>query len=308
MRIATRGSALALAQARWVASRLAVPASEVELVTVVTAGDRRRAVDDKREWVGELEEALLRGDADLAVHSAKDVPVALAPGLALIAAPAREDPRDVLCGAASLEELAPGARVGTVSLRRRAQILARRPDLEVVELRGNVDTRLRKLAEGEADAIVLAAAGLARLGRSDAAGGVLDIVPAAGQGILAIEAREDDEAARAAVAPLRDEAAEIALECERALVATLEADCATPVGAYARETEEGLQLDAFVGAPDGSAWVTDTLTTDLNDLKGSDPLNSLRVSRGQTPSGARELGEAVGRRLLAAGAAEVLGR
>lgn len=144
MRIATRGSALALAQARWVAERIG---PEAELVPLVTSGDRRRAVEDKREWVGELEEALLRGDADLAVHSAKDVPVALAPGLELIAAPEREDPRDVLCGAASLDDV---RTVGTASLRRAAQIRARWPGAEIVELRGNVDTRLRKLEIGRA--------------------------------------------------------------------------------------------------------------------------------------------------------------
>jgi hydroxymethylbilane synthase len=291
LRIATRGSALALAQARWVAARLD---GEAELVPLVTSGDRRRAVDDKREWVGELEEALLAGDADLAVHSAKDVPVGLAPGLELIAAPVREDPRDVLCGAASLEALPPGARVGTVSLRRRSQILARRPDLQCVELRGNVDTRLRKLADGEADAIVLAAAGLARLGRSDAADAALDLVPAPGQGILAIEARAGDEAARAAVAPLRDDAAEAALTCERALVAGLDADCATPVGAYAEPTGDGgLLLRAYVGAEDGSAWLTDELGIPAS-AEGSAP--------------AAVLGNEVARRLLLAGAAEVLGR
>ena len=291
LRIATRGSALALAQARWVAERLD---GEAELITVVTSGDRRRAVDDKREWVGELEEALLAGDADLAVHSAKDVPVQLAEGLSLIAAPVREDPRDVLCGAASLDELPEGARVGTVSLRRRSQVLARRPDLRMVELRGNVDTRLRKLAEGEADAIILAAAGLARLGRSGDAGGALDLVPAPGQGILAIEARDDDEAARAAVAPLRDAAAETALACERALVAGLDADCSTPVGAYAEPTPDGgLLLRAYVGAEDGSAWLTDALGIP-------------KTGEGAAPS--TFLGSEVARRLLSAGAAEVLGR
>lgn len=284
LRIATRGSALALAQARWVAERLD---GEAELVTVVTSGDRRRAVDDKREWVGELEEALLAGDADLAVHSAKDVPVQLSDGLSLIAAPVREDPRDVLCGAASLEELPEGARIGTVSLRRRSQVLARRPDLQMVELRGNVDTRLRKLADGEADAIILAAAGLARLGRSADAGGPLDIVPAPGQGILAIEARDDDEAVRAAVAPLRDAGAEAALACERALVAGLDADCSTPVGAFAEATPDGaLLLKAYVGAEDGSTWLTD-------EVGGDD---------------AEPLGRIVAGRLLSAGAAEVLGR
>jgi hydroxymethylbilane synthase len=295
VRIATRGSALALAQARWVAERLD---ADAELVTIVTSGDRRRAIDDKREWVGELEQALLRGEADLAVHSAKDVPVALAEGLEIIAAPVREDPRDVLCGAASLDALPAGARVGTASLRRRAQVLARRPDLEVVELRGNVDTRLGKLAAGEADAIILAAAGLARLGRSADGDALLDLVPAAGQGILAIEARAGDAAARAAVAPLRDGAAEAALTAERALVQALDADCSTPVGAFARLVDGGMELRAFVGAPDGSAWLTDELGTDIT---GSDPL----VLGGEAFVG---LGAEVGRRLLTAGAAEVLGR
>lgn len=290
MRIATRGSALALAQARWVAERL--DADHVELVTVVTSGDRRRAVEDKREWVGELEEALLRGDADLAVHSAKDVPVDLADGLAIVGAPVREDPWDVLCGARSLDELPEGARVGTVSLRRRSQVLARRPDLRMVELRGNVDTRLRKLAEGEADAIILAAAGLARLGRGDAADGTLDLVPAAGQGILALEARADDAAALAAVAPLRDPDAEAALACERALVAGLDADCSTPVGAYARGAADALSLRAFVAAEDGSQWLVDEL--------------SAATAEGALAPAA--LGAAVAERLLAAGAAEVLGR
>ncbi len=283
MRLATRGSALALAQARHVAGLLG---GDVELVTITTTGDRRRAVEDKREWVAELEDALLRGDVDLAVHSAKDVPVEIADGLELIAAPPRADPRDVLCGAASLDALAAGARVGTSSLRREAQIRARRPDVELVELRGNVDTRLKKLAGGEADAIVLAAAGLARLGRSDAADAMLDLVPAPGQGTLAIEAREDDAVARAAVAPLRDATTEACLTCERALVAALDADCSTPVGAYATATPDGLHLRAFVGRPDGSQWLTDELS-------------------GPEPNG---LGAEVARRLVAAGAEEVLGR
>lgn len=286
MRIATRGSALALAQARWVADRLP---GDVEIVTVTTSGDRRRAVEDKREWVLEIEEALLRGEADLAVHSAKDVPVALADGCALVAAPERADPRDVLCGAASLESLPAGARVGTVSLRRASQILSRRPDLEIVELRGNVDTRLRKLADGEADAIVLAAAGLDRLGRRAEAACTLDLVPAPGQGTLALEAREDDLAAREAVAALRDPAAEAALACERAVVRGLDADCSTPVGAYAEPTPDGdLLLRAFVGATDGSAWITDTL--------------------GGEAGAAEALGAEMARRLLLAGAEEVLGR
>lgn len=283
MRIATRGSALALAQATWVAERLP---GEASLVPLVTSGDRRRAVEDKREWIVELEDALLRGDADLAVHSAKDVPAQIAPGLALIASPARADARDALCGAPSLDTLPAGARVGTSSLRRAAQLRARRPDLDVVELRGNVDTRLRKLAGGEADAIVLAAAGLERLGRRDEIGAVLDLVPAAGQGTLVLEAREGDEDARRAVEALRDDAAERALACERALVAALGADCSTPVGAHATDLEVPgtLRLRAFVGAVDGSHWIAD-------ELDGEDPV---------------ALGREGAQRLLAAGAEAVL--
>jgi hydroxymethylbilane synthase len=295
VRIGTRGSALALAQATWVAERLDPPA---ELVPIVTSGDQRRAVDDKREWVLELEEALLHGDVDLAVHSAKDVPVERPSTLALVAAPARANPFDALCGAASLDDVAPGARVGTSSLRRTAQLRARRPDVEVVEIRGNVDTRLRKLAEGEADALVLAAAGLERLGREGEAGAVLDFVPAAGQGTLLIEARAGDIAARDAVAHLRDPEAEAALTAERAVVAALGADCRSAVGVHAvpvaaaprREGDPSappatLHLRAFVGAVDGSAWLTD-------ELDGDDP---------------EALGAALAERLLAVGAAELLG-
>ncbi|HEX2086972.1 MAG TPA: hydroxymethylbilane synthase [Solirubrobacteraceae bacterium] len=251
MRIATRGSALALAQARWVAERLEPPG---ELVPIVTSGDRRRAVRDKREWVLELEEALARGDADLAVHSAKDVPVERPASLRFVAVPPRADPRDVLCGAPSLEALAPGARVGTSSLRRRAQLLARRPDVEAVEIRGNVDTRLRKLAGGEVDALILAAAGLERLGRADAADAVLDFVPAAGQGTLVVEAR----AGAAPLPAVDDRSAAADLDAERAVVAALGADCRSAVGVHAA----GGRIRAFVGRPDGSAWLTDEVEGD----------------------------------------------
>ena len=274
MRIATRGSALALAQATWVAERLT---EEATLVPLVTSGDRRRAVDDKREWVVELEDALLRGDADLAVHSAKDVPVVVAAGLELIAAPVRASPFDVLCGAPSLDALPEGARVGTASLRRASQLLARRPDLRVVELRGNVDTRLRKLDAGEADAIVLAAAGLERLGRSAAPDAQLDLVPAAGQGTLMIEARAGDITAREATAHLRDEATQFAPATERSVIAALGADCRSAVGVHA----EGERVRAFVGAVDGSAWIAD-------EVEGEE--------------GAGELAS----RLLSVGAAELL--
>ena len=272
MRVGSRGSALALAQAGPIAEALGA-----ELVVITTTGDRDRAAGDKGRWVGELERALLAGEIDLAVHSAKDVPSELAEGTALLPSPPRADPRDALCGAASLAELAPGARVGTASLRRRSQLLALRPDLELVELRGNVDTRLRKLADGDYDAIVLAQAGLDRLGRGAEGAPLDELVPAAGQGILALQARAGD-----APAFDGDAGASWALACERALVAALDADCDTPVGAHAREG----RLRAFLGRPDGSAWLAD-------ELAGDDP---------------EALGAEVGRRLLASGGAEVLGR
>jgi hydroxymethylbilane synthase len=263
-----------------------------ELVEITTSGDRDRAGDDKERWVREIDAALLAGEIDLAVHSAKDVPAHLPAGLAIVACPPRADPRDALCGAPSLDALAPGARVGTSSLRREAGLRALRDDLEVVELRGNVDTRLRRLAEGAYDAIVVALAGLQRLGRAGEATATLDaLVPAAGQGILAIEARADDEAARAAVAVLDDLATATCLSAERALVRALEADCRTPMGAHAvHDPGTGrLTLRAFVGRADGSAWLRD----ELSEQPGGDP---------------ERLGEAMARRLLAAGAAEVLGR
>jgi hydroxymethylbilane synthase len=286
MRIGTRGSALALAQARQVAGALG---DDAEIVTITTSGDRDRARGDKERWVKEIEEALLDGSIDVAVHSAKDVPAELPPGLALVAAPARADPRDALCGAGSLEALAPGARVGTSSLRRAALLRAAREDLDVAELRGNVDTRLRKLADGEYDAIVLALAGLERLGLGSHAGAVLDadaFVPAAGQGTLAIEARAGDDRV---VGALNDASAMRRLLAERALVRALGADCHTPVGAFALEPGGAggpLRLAAFVGRADGSAWVRDV-------LDGDEP---------------EALGAEVAARLRAAGADEVLGR
>jgi hydroxymethylbilane synthase len=284
VRLGTRGSALALAQAREVAAALG---GDVELVTITTSGDRDRARGDKERWVREIDAALLRGDVDVAVHSAKDVPARLADGIVIAAVPARADPRDALCGAASLDELRNGARVGTSSLRRAAQLRALRDDLELLELRGNVDTRLGRLRAGDYDAIVLARAGLDRLGRGAEATAVLDeLVPAAGQGTLAITVRADDDAARAAVAAVTDAHTERCLAAERALVRALEADCHTPVGAHAVAEDGRLRLRAFVGAPDGALWVRD-------ELSGDD---------------AEALGAEVARRLRAAGADEVLGR
>ncbi len=288
MRIGTRGSALALAQAGTVAAALG---ADAELVTITTTGDRDRAALDKERWTRELDASLLRGDIDLAVHSAKDVPAQLPDGIAIVATPPRASPHDALCGATSLDALAPGARVGTSSLRRAAQLKALREDLELAELRGNVDTRLDRLAAGDYDAIVLAQAGLQRLGRASEAGGPLpELVPAAGQGVLAITARAGDAQAQAEAARLLDLPTSRCLLAERALVRGLEADCHTPVGAHATTvTGGGLSLSAFVGRPDGSAWVRDTLSQSVD----GDP---------------QELGARVAARLRSAGADEVLGR
>jgi hydroxymethylbilane synthase len=257
MRVGTRGSALALAQAQSVAALLG---PDAEIVTITTSGDRDAALGDKSRWVSELERALLDGRIDLAVHSAKDVPADLVEGLELVAIPERADPRDAICGASSLCALHPGARVGTSSLRRAAQIRAQRDDLEVVDLRGNVDTRLRKLAAGEVDALVLALAGLQRLGREYQAGGAIDeFVPAAGQGALAIQAKPG-ALSREQLARLIDSESMTCVNAERDLIHALGASCNTPVGAHARALGAGrLELTAWVGLPDGSAWLRDSV-------------------------------------------------
>jgi hydroxymethylbilane synthase len=286
MRLGTRGSALALAQAEGVAAALG---GDVELVTVTTSGDRGVQEEDKSRWVKELELALLAGEIDLAVHSAKDVPGELPDGLAILGVPGRADPRDALCGAPSLDALPSGARVGTSSLRRAAQLRALREDLEVVELRGNVDTRLRKLADGDCDAIVLARAGLDRLGRAaDSAALEADaMVPAPGQGALALEGRTGDRDARAAAERLSDAAAFACLSAERALAHALGASCHTPVGALATLHEDEIELSTWVGLPDGSTWLRDRTRAPRAD-----------------PAAA---GQAAGARLLGAGAADILG-
>jgi hydroxymethylbilane synthase len=276
VRVGTRGSALALAQARQVADAL----GGAELVPIATTGDRG-AGTDKERWVKEIDAALLRGDVDLAVHSAKDVPAHLAEGLEIVATPPRADPRDALCGGASLDGLAAGARVGTSSLRREALLRAQRPDLHVVALRGNVDTRLRRLEEDDLDAIVLAYAGLQRLGREDRASAVLDpvaMVPAAGQGTLIVTGRAGDDDARARAAAIHDEATAAVLTAERALVRALEADCHTPVGAHAVGVASGLALRAFVGRADGGAWVRDELSGDDAEALGTEVAGRLRAA------------------------------
>ena len=318
LRLATRGSTLALAQTRTVASLLeaAEPGLAVELVTVRTSGDERPTSgppapgdsappalppspaelaaagrpSDKSRFVKEIEDALLDGRADLAVHSAKDVPGELPDGLAIVGVPARADARDALCGGApSLSELPGGARVGTSSLRRRAQLLAARDDLEVDDLRGNVDTRLRRLAEGHFDAVVLAAAGLMRLGRPEGEPIALaEMTPAPGQGCLALEALADDDHTAELAARLTDRAALVRLTAERTVTAALEASCQTPIGVHAQLSEHGdrLTLDSFVGLPDGGARIRER-------AEGA----------AEAPS---EVGRVAADRLLSAGAAELL--
>lgn len=336
-----------MAQATGVARALEADGATVEIVTIRTAGDERPAAapsradsgatgaevgpppstSDKARFVKELEQALLAEEIDLAVHSAKDVPSELLDGLEIVAVPERADARDALClgprlaaggGAAgepgrhslaaqALDALPEGAVVGTASLRRRAELLALRPDLEIRELRGNVDTRLRRLAEGVGgssapapsgtraagarplDAIVLAAAGLARLGRSGE--GVplpeLSLVPAAGQGCLALEARADDDATRKLACRLTDPHAFACVTAERMVVMVLGATCNTPVGAHARIVNHSfIELNVFVGTPDGKRWVRD-------DVRGmaEDP---------------RSVGLDAANRLTAAGAPEIL--
>jgi hydroxymethylbilane synthase len=288
IRLGTRGSALALAQARLVAGRLG---DDVEIVPITTTGDRPSAgppAEDKSRFVKEIEEALLAGEVDLAVHSAKDVPAELPDGLAIVGVPERADPRDAVCGAHGLADLAAGASVGTSSLRRRSQLLALRPDLDVRELRGNVDTRLGRLDGDELDAIVLACAGLVRLGRVAEGTPVAPeaLLPAAGQGCLVLEARAGDAELTDRAAALTDRDALIALLAERALVRVLEATCHTPVGAFATASGAVLQLSAYVGLPDGSHWIRDAL-----EGESAEPA---------------ALGSAVAERLLAAGAADVL--
>jgi hydroxymethylbilane synthase len=298
MRLGTRRSALALAQAELVVERLrAAGHLDCEIVPMLSLGDRANdnaGASDKSRWVSELERALATGEIDLAVHSAKDVPSELAGGLALQGAPARAGAEDVLCGAGALEELLSGARVGTSSVRRLAQLRATREDLEVVAIRGNVDTRLRKLAERDQDldALVLARAGLQRLGLEAEIGAVLDaerFVPAPGQGIIALEGRADDDATREAVQAITDNDAFACLLAERALARALDADCHTPLGAYAVPAGCGcLQLRAWIGLPDGSEWIGDELLGGFYDPEA--------------------LGRRVADRLQAVGAGEMLRR
>ena len=262
--VATRKSALALAQSRAFIARLAAlhPGVELAELLVTTTGDvvQDRALAEiggKGLFVKEIEEALLDGRADIAIHSLKDVPPALLPSLSIDCVPEREDPRDVLVSrsGATLAELAPGSRVGTGSLRRRVQLLAFRPDLEVIAIRGNVDTRLRKCQSGEVDAVLLARAGLNRLNLSDRATESIApeiMLPAVGQGALGIEQRADDAAVSALLAPLSHSDTKILVTAERGVMQAINGNCTTPVAAFGVRRAGELYLRAFLAEPDGS--------------------------------------------------------
>ena len=311
--IGSRGSALALVQAEWVAAglRAAHAGLDVTIATIATTGDRVRDVPlakigDKGLFTKELEAALLDGRVDLAVHSAKDLPTALPAGLALGAFTSREDARDVFVAGSGgrwpteLAGLPAGARVGSSSLRRRSQLLALRPDLRLVDLRGNVETRLGKLADESLDGTVLAAAGLARLARADLAVFAFDyeqMMPAVGQGALALETRAGDERVTALVAGLNDRPTALAVRAERALLAALEGGCQTPIGAFGEARGAAvdcgaaagggdLVLRAYVGSLDGAVTVRDAMTASADDPEA--------------------LGEALAERLRAAGADRIL--
>jgi hydroxymethylbilane synthase len=296
IRIGTRGSALALWQAHHVRDSLSGLGHAVEIVTITTTGDRLldkrlEAVGGKGAFLKEIEEALVAREVDLAVHSLKDVPTQLPAGLELVAFLERADPRDALLSrsGALLDALPNGARIGTTSLRRQAQLRARRPDLVIADLRGNVDTRVRKLQAGEFDAILLAVAGLTRLGRAAEITQVIPsdvLLPAPGQGAIALECRSDDAAVRTAAAALHHEATARAVSAERAFLAALGGGCNVPLGALAETdgAEGRLRLRAFVGREDGAAC--------------------LRGERKGTAPG--ELGHALAEELLSRGAGAFL--
>lgn len=296
--IATRESALAMWQARHIQSRLVelYPTLEVVLDGMTTEGDRTldtslAKIGGKGLFVKELEEALARGDADIAVHSMKDVPMDLLSGHVLAAIPVRADPRDAFVSNtfADVDTLPAGARVGTSSLRRESQLRARRPDLAILPLRGNVPTRLRKLDEGQYDAIILAAAGLKRLGldgRIRALIGSHESLPAAGQGALGIECRAARDDLVRLLAPLDHAATSLCVRAERAVARSLAGSCNVPLAAYGEIVGSSMRLRGYVGAPDGSR-------TARAEIEGA-------------ATGAEALGVALAQRLRDAGASEIL--
>jgi len=300
IRIGTRGSKLALWQANHVKDRLeaAHPGLTAELVTITTTGDRVQdrsllEMGGKGAFVKEIEEALLGEAIDIAVHSMKDVPVTLPDGLHLPVVCKREDPRDGFIANAYTHprEMPAGARIGSSSLRRKCQLMARFPALEVAEIRGNVDTRLRKLDEGQYDAIVLAAAGLRRLGWAERITTLLDpadSLPAMGQGTIGIEAREGDEATLARIRAIEDADTAVRTRAEWALNRRMQGGCEVPMGGYAELDDDRLRLRGLVGEPDGSRLIEDEVSGAADD--------------------AEALGSELAERLLAAGAEAILER
>jgi hydroxymethylbilane synthase len=309
LRIATRRSALALVQSNWVASQLKlhVPGLQVELIEVVTAGDRIQDVSlseigGKGLFVTEVEQVLLRGEAELAVHSLKDVPAELAPGLVLSAVPEREDARDVLVSAEglALDDLEAGVRIGTSSLRRTLQLRRQRDDLAYTLLRGNVDTRLRKLADGEYHAIVLAAAGMRRLSLFDRPLWPIPVeisVPSVGQGALALETRADDARTHELLAHIDHAPSRACVEAERAFLAALGGDCHTPLAGHAQLMDEGrrVRFDGWVASVDGTEHVRASSDARLDT---GQPLSEL----------ASQVAHEVANTLLEAGAKQMLQR
>ncbi len=271
LRIGTRGSPLALAQTRWVEAQLRAqhPGLATDVVIIKTTGDKLKdvplaQVGGKGLFIKEIEEALLAGEVDLAVHSLKDMPAEMPPGCTLGAVPPREDYRDAFISRqyASLRGIPAGGRVGTGSLRRKVQVLHRRPDLEVTHLRGNVDTRLRKLETEGLDAIILAAAGLKRLGLGHIPQGYLseaEMLPAIGQGALGLEVRLDDQAVLDFLKPLNDFPTQVAVTAERAFLARLEGGCLVPVAALGRLEDGSLVLEAMISDLEGRQILQDRL-------------------------------------------------
>jgi len=296
--IGTRGSRLALWQAEWVKSRLEeiAPDVSVRLERIQTSGDKildvpLAKIGGKGLFVKEIEEALLKGEIDLAVHSMKDVPSVLPDQLEIVCVPEREDPRDAwVCRAgASFQDLRRGATIGTSSLRRQSQLLHHRPDLEIQMLRGNLDTRLKKLQQGQYDAIVLAAAGLRRLGWSQEISEYLSpdfCLPAIGQGALGLEGRADDTFLKDLVVQLEDGPSRARVDAERAFLTRLEGVCQVPIGGYAVINDRQLLLDGLIASVDGKQYIRETICGDLGD--------------------AEQLGVELAERLLASGGKPIL--
>jgi len=296
IRIGTRSSQLAQWQANWVASQLRALGAAIELVEITTQGDLQQrgpvaALGLQGVFTKEIQSAVLAGNVDVAVHSLKDLPTQTVDGLVIAAVPPRESSADALVSqrAASLADLPAGARVGTGSLRRQAQLQHLRPDLEIVGIRGNVDTRLRKLSDGQYDAIVLACAGLRRLGLQDQIVELLEpprMLPAPGQGALALECRADASEVRELLSRLDDPGSRQAIEAERSMLALLHAGCSAPVGAWARWEGEQLVLDGLVA-----------------DLEG---VRVLKATASGAAASAEQIGSEVAEQLLRQGAREII--